>query len=574
MAAERKREPSSLGGNPFPTPLNSPKRREGSSSGTILRNGEFCDITSEHRIGGPRPLLFLPLISDHPERNLSLGGRPFDRRLFQPIMIDKLRQYNVTWSFCDFVHRRPTPDQLTSEDLTLLIVSERSQGWIPALENIREFYVSVGFNDLQVEFIEPFLYNGPTISRVPSDDRLEAAWSKEILPSIQQRLKHSRWLSIGLVRRGFGPDPSEHPVTVSITISAEPVDDDWPEKVADVNNICSKASHIDMEVDVGHGSSSRAVITGTPDEGEIPSSSYDRQLGMGRSMSTEEGPPGTFGGVVELFKAGQSRGIYGLTCHHVVGGDRGHDVNERPQEVMGRRVIAPAVDHHKRSTASYEAAIAEADDSDRASGRLAQAQAAMTHNNSAFNAHGPLGTVKACSGEGPDIYFPNTIARKDWALLALDPARQPPVNQLPVGDEVPPGYRLKLRPAHPQAHLQGSATWKILGRDDEYTVFLMGQKTGFTMVDRNDYVTAFKYPHEEKLEGFAGSTEMAFFRKRVPFAERGDSGGFLFNVRGTWLGMLFARVWRADYSVGFLESSEYIIEDIKRETGSDDVRLP
>jgi len=254
MAAERKREPSSLGGNPFPTPLNSPKRREGSSSGTILRNGEFCDITSEHRIGGPRPLLFLPLLSDHPDSNLSLGGRPFDRRLFQPIMIDKLRQHNVTWSFCDFVHRRPTPDPLSHEDLTLLVVSERSQGWIPALENIREFYVSVGFSNLQVEFIKPFLHAGPTISRVPFDDRFRAAWSVEIMPAIQQRLKYSRCICIGLVRRGFGPDASEHPVTVSITIPAEPVDDDWPEKVADIYDICSKASYIDMEVDVGHGS--------------------------------------------------------------------------------------------------------------------------------------------------------------------------------------------------------------------------------------------------------------------------------------------------------------------------------
>jgi len=574
MASKRKREPSSLGGNPFPTPPNSPKRREGSSSGTILRNGEFCDITSEHRIGGPRPLLFLPLLSDHPEPNLSLGGRPFDRRLFQPIMIDKLRQYIVTWSFCDFVHRRPTPDPLSHEDLTLLVVSERSQGWIPALENIREFYVSVGFDNLQVELIEPFLYNGPTISRVPSDDRLSTTWANEILPGIQQRLRHSSWLSISLIRRGFGSNASEHPVTVSITIPAEPVDDDWPEKVADISDICSKASHIDMEVDVGHGSSSRAVITGTPDEGDIPSSSYDRQLRMGRSMSTEKGAPGTFGGVVELFKTGQSRGIYGLTCHHVVGGDRGHDVNERPQEVMGRRLISPAVDHHKRSTASYEAAIAAADDSDRASGRLAQYQAAMTRNNSAFEAHGAFGTVKACSGEGPGVYFPNTNARKDWALLALDPTRCPPTNQLAVGDELPPGYLTKFRPAHPQAHLQGSASRKILGGDDEYTVFLMGQETGFTMADRNDYVSGFKSLHEEKLEGFTGSTEMTFFRKRVPFAERGDSGGFVFNARGTWLGMLFARVWRADYSVGYVESSKHIIEDIKRETGSDDVRLP
>lgn len=267
MASQRNREPSSLGGNIFPTPPNSPKRREGSSTGTTLSNGEFCDVTSEHRIGGPRPLLFLPLLSDHPERNLSLGGRPFDRRLFQPIMIDKLQQYKVTWSFCDFVHRRPTPEPLTYEDLTLLVVSSRSEGWIPALENIREFYVSVGFNNLQVEFIEPFLHDGPTISRVPSDERLQAAWSEDILPNIQQRLRQSRWLSIGLVRRGFDSDPSENPITVSITIPAEPVDDDWPEKVADINAICSKASHIDMEVDVGHGKSGRASITGTPDVG-------------------------------------------------------------------------------------------------------------------------------------------------------------------------------------------------------------------------------------------------------------------------------------------------------------------
>ena len=574
MASKRKREPTSLGGNPYPTPANSPKRREGSSTGTTLSNGEFCDITSEHRIGGPRPLLFLPLISEHPERNLSLGGRPFDRQLFQPIMIEKLRQYSVAWSFCDFVHRRPTPDQLTHEDLTLLVVSERSQGWIPALENIREFFVSVGFDNLQVEFIEPFLYDGPTISRVPSDERLATAWAKDILPSIQQRLKYSRWLCVGLVRRGFGPDPSEHPVTVSITISAEPVDDDWPEKVAAIYEICSKASHIDMEVDVGHGSSSRAAITGTPDEGEIESSSYDRQLGMGRSMSTEKGAPGTFGGVVELFKAGQSRGIYGLTCHHVVGGDRGHDVNEPPQEVMGRRVISPAVDHHKRSTASYEEAIANADDNFRESGELAHAQAAMTHNNNAFNAYGSFGTVKACSGEGIDVCFRDTNARRDWALLNLDPTRRPPTNQLPVGDEVPPGYRLKFQPAHPQRHLQGSATWKILGGDDEYRVFLRGQKTGFTMAERNDYVSAFKFPHEAKLEGFIGSTEMTFIRRKVAFAERGDSGGFVFNVRGTWLGMLFARMWRADYSVGYVENSQHIIDDIKRETGSDEVRLP
>ena len=581
MTSKRKREPTSVGGYSYLSPPNSPKRREGSSSGIILENGEFCDITSEGRIGAPRPLRFLPLLWDNVEKqNLNIAGRPLNRALIQPIIHNKLRQYDIIYEFCDIVERLVTRQTSTnSNDITLLVVAEVTEDWLAALLNIREFLVSLGYDALQVEFITPMLHKGATVSRVPFDNNLSVSWVNNLYPAILQCLRGSNWLAFGLVKRGFGEDPADHALTVAITIPADHIDGNWPEVLKSIKDVTATAGWPDIEVDVAHGAITRTTIAGTPDSGPIPDSAYDRVLRMGRSISTPEGTAGTFGGIVALFKGTNPMGIYGLTCHHVIGSEKGDEVTETPEEVLGRKVLSPALDHHKRSTAAYEEGIAAAaTDAQRA----ALLTTARNQNNIAFANYGDCGVVKASSGEGPMVFYEGTRKRKDWALLDLTNAtRRPHTNQLPTYDELPIEFRTTFRPSHTQAHVQAIKDFKSMKGDDEYPVYLMGQKTGFTKADRNDYDTAFRFPNEPKIgdkvndKAYEGSLEMTFFtKKKGTFAERGDSGGWLMTEKGEWIGMLFARLWRADISVGIVEDTKDIITDIKGVLGCDDVRLP
>jgi hypothetical protein len=70
---------------------------------------------------------------------------------------------------------------------------------VPALEINRGLHVSVGSNNLQAELIEPLFNTDPNRSRVPFEDRLEAAWSKEILPAVgldPRELDKARYLKL------------------------------------------------------------------------------------------------------------------------------------------------------------------------------------------------------------------------------------------------------------------------------------------------------------------------------------------------------------------------------------------
>ncbi|KAL8696123.1 MAG: hypothetical protein Q9224_002960, partial [Gallowayella concinna] len=572
---KRKRIPCSVGADPYPTPPSSIRSRQGSSTGISSTSGEFVDITSEFRIGAPRPLLFLPLLMYPPIPSTSAipyKGKTYNWALLVPSIVETLGQNNVGWQSVNICHRRPTPEPPGHEDLTILIVSQKCKGWLVVLERLRELLVVNGLADLQIEIIDPLLHNGPTFSTVPADGELQASWRLVIYPQIQARLQHSNWLTFGLIRRGFSQDTSEHPITISITIPVDNIDNDWPEKMEDIRDVCKDAGYPDMEVDVGHGAVSRDVATGNPGEGTIPECNYDRELQMGSSISTENGAPGTFGGVIELFKDGQSLGLHGLTCHHVVGSDKGPEVIEHSQDVHGRRIFSPAIDHHKRSQAALRERIALANTLDHEMGLVKANQDILEFHENVFEERGACGSVRAASGEGYKVLYKDTSSRRDWALLQVNEIRTPAANYLPTGNQVPGEFHVIFRPDHRQGICYGSVGCTVKDGEDEDAVFKIGQRTGFTQATRNNYDWNLRFDHEPKH--FAGTAEMTFFYPKVYSAKGGDSGAFVFDSRGRWMGMSFARVWRGDYSVGFVQKSTDITRDIKRVTGCDDVRLP
>ncbi|KAI4283420.1 MAG: hypothetical protein L6R35_005184 [Caloplaca aegaea] len=574
--SKRQRTPSSVGSDPYPTPPASVRTRQGSSSGTSSSSGEFVDVTSEFRIGAPRPLLFLPLLSQHPvsgKSGIVFVGKTWNWGLIAPSVAESLARNNVGWQSIDICHRRPTPEAPAREDLTILIVSQRCEGWLAALEHLRAALIQSGLAELQVEFIDPMVHHGPAISAVPADGALQASWTVEIKPRIQALLQNHNYLTFGLIRRGFSANIAEHPTTISITVPVDNINGDWPETMENIRDVCRQVGYADIQVDVGHGSSTRSIITGSPDTGVIEPYNYDRELQMGSSISTSDGTAGTLGGFVQLFKNGQSRGIYGLTCHHVVGSDHGQEVTEPSRDIVGRQIYSPAVDHHKRSQAAHRDLIASATSLDHSMGFVRQWQATMDYRTEIYQEIGACGSVRTASGEGRKNLYEGTNSRRDWALLSIDANRRPPANFLPTGSDIPGEFATTFRPDHPKGYLYGNSGWTVMGGEDQYNVFKLGQKTGFTMATRNDYDFNFKFDHET-MKNFSGTSEMTFFRFRAHYAERGDSGAFVFNSKGVWMGMLFARVWRGDYSVGYVQKSTNIVKDIMRVTTCDEVRLP
>ncbi|KAL9601241.1 MAG: hypothetical protein Q9219_002646 [cf. Caloplaca sp. 3 TL-2023] len=252
---------ASLGTLPYPTPPSTIRQRNGSSSGTYSSSGDFIDLTSKFRIGSPNPLFFLPVLSHHPVTSTSripFNGSMVDWRLIRPKVTSILAEHNVGWESIDICHRRPTPEPPKTDDLTILVVSNPCDEWLAAIVHMRSELIQTGLSGLQVEFIDPIVHVGPTITTVPRNGEFRASWNDKILPAIQACLRGSNCIGLGLLRRGYTANLDELETTVSITVPVNNVDPDWPERIQQIEDICRNAGYPDIAVEIGHGKTSYA----------------------------------------------------------------------------------------------------------------------------------------------------------------------------------------------------------------------------------------------------------------------------------------------------------------------------
>ncbi len=281
--------------------------------------------------------MFLPLLSVRPERFVvqpSSSSISIHWDQLRKVCVNVLHKNSISSDTCELVHRRPIPQPSSQEDLTVLVVTPKTDQWITALDDMRGQLNQLGFTSLQIEFIDPSLMHLQTTSP-PRHPEFTRAWNTGLETKVSQVLSRHKYLTLEVCRMGFKAKSEENNLTVSITIPVKPVETEWYQSLADVHDLLKEASFPDVHLDIAHGRLTNTIDQFTESDLDIQPlemADYALQMGMGRSLSLQDGQSGTFGGIVNLSQGGLGRGTFGVTCWHVVADGK----KKQPEEVQGK----------------------------------------------------------------------------------------------------------------------------------------------------------------------------------------------------------------------------------------------
>ena len=119
---------------------------------------------------------------------------------------------------------------------------------------------------------------------------------------------------------------------------------------------------------------------------------------------------------------------------------------------------------------------------------------------------------------------------------------------------------------------------------DRCEVFKVGQRTGPTIAKLSDIEARVILEDDRERLGdqfkfFEGTREYAVYLDRkkkgsyMSFADKGDSGSWIFTSSGEWFGMVFGCCWRVDRNVVYVTSAEMLKTHIEQKTNCE-VSLP
>ncbi|KZF20715.1 hypothetical protein L228DRAFT_177867 [Xylona heveae TC161] len=542
------------------------------------------------RAGAPGPLPWLPVLNFPVER-----GEPIVEEFekVRPIIHRHLQEHRIEWSDITVLHRRPDDDinyrTKFGSDLTLLVTAKFrfDNTWRDAINDIRETLRRNYVAELKVEFLDGKALKPQPIFPIDASDPIVPAW-EQIRPEIHGALVKCPWTCIDVVRKGKETAAGfQSPITIIVTV---PVDNynlylDEHEKL---KAVCTNHGFPEVDVQIRHSpgplwadtaistTASPTAATAKPEltaQG-LPDGSYNKLVKMGVSMGPSgsfEYPNGTFGGYLELLdpNSGISRGIYGLTCYHVIEPAIPAERQEfyRKKGIMPKDTITqnltmtqPGHKDHLRNVLDLERRLVASNHPKVRSER--ESVEAAWHN------HGKLGTVLCGSGLRRLI----RDHRLDWALIKVYRERIGD-NLLPDSREDWPGGSMGDRIIHEEIResLAGKhldAIGKLLNED---VVYKKGKSTGCRIGRFSHIKSDVRVDDEDFI-----STEYVFIgtEKDKSFSQGGDSGSMVFSLSGAWLGI----VWGGNPFAGltgnsYVTDSQRLVEDIERSTGCR-VRMP
>ena len=320
----------------LPTPPLSERFSQGSSSGITMPSGTHIDTADFYRYGSPGPLMFLPLLAI-PPHSMNIANAAKTASLpwseLKKGCVSALENNNTSFDLCECVHRRPTPAPMSEPDLTIMIVSSKDESWITSLDEIRNYIISIGFDHLQIEFIDP-LINLCLITSPAIETNLARDWREFLCAKIISVIRPCEWLSLEICRMGLSGNKKD-PLTVSVTLPATKDDiTEWYPRRLEMIDILRETGYSQVRVDLGHGTISRATGGHSdPDDSDLDLDvltldDYTLPMRMGKSISLEDGESGTFGGILQLTARSGAQTLYGLTCWHVVADSKDKQVYE------------------------------------------------------------------------------------------------------------------------------------------------------------------------------------------------------------------------------------------------------
>ncbi|KAM5458288.1 hypothetical protein MaudCBS49596_000201 [Microsporum audouinii] len=570
------------------------RRVEGSSESEAPSSIGDDEIHNEdYRAGGPH-LVRLPGLSEPLERRDPLDVT-WDEVLRAPVR-SILDRYRVDMSSAVPVRR--CFNVVSERYDTILILARKhnlaSDSWFRACKDILQLFRSKGLMQLNVEILDKRANPRIVTYPISPDDPFVRAWNS-IRPQVLSILGRNDWTLLYVIRQRV-EDQREGPITVAITVAEESIND-WTRIRDEIVQLLDSNGYYGVAVNIRRGDIWNMAQYS---HAFLEDRDWDTRAKLGGSL----GPQGsresasTFGGFVDLQSSVSGQWTrYGLTNFHCVVADAKSDksYNEwvkngiRPEGCKDLKLDSPALKDHESALAHYQN---ELDTGRKDLPPNDVVQRILDGDPSIPNSHKVRyrlqksivrdieATIQRATPFGPDqrylgfVYAASGFTvnpRKqllDWALIDVD-RRRITANEIPANDAVNPKYRAKYVPSAPV--MSGTASV-----DEHDLVFKIGRTTGFTggrvngikLSDLQGWTTNAQ-GEREYVQGTA--VVVGSLNHNIPFGEPGDSGSFVMNSDGQFVGLYIGG--DVDNQTGLFIEAQCLFEDIKRVTNCRNVRI-
>ncbi|GAD94396.1 predicted protein [Paecilomyces variotii No. 5] len=537
---------------------------------SVSSTESIIDASHPFRLGFPAPL------PNFPTPHFTADDNPLvDREEIIQTITSLLKQRDITWGTIVVVSRR-TSATISDRRPTIIITAPavENDSWYLVLKDIQEYLLKNSLDKICVEIHDPEGLKIPAHFPVEAEHPIVSVWPK-LLEDIVTVLEPALWHSVSAVRRGYNNNARLNPVTIVIT-SKYPM-----ELSLSRPTIQFRCRQYRLEkIDVCFVKVEAILSAGGfqfPDEGRDFALSTDLSPGSSIGLSSEPRATGTLGGKIIV----QREDIFhevGVTNFHVISSDPGvqgfKDTGLTPENATNLNVsllspsnfdtnfkqetIEKALESIRGHIESFCAKYGTDQLNEKQQGILAKLQAnadvLRTEVQSLNTFERAAGTVWAGSG----LRSANTFGM-DWALVSV-PSQRPFANKLPASEEFSalPGhfFDTMLLPESGEIEEYG-----VCAKGTE--VFKRGRTTGLTQGTLSHIDCAVN------INGRVMSAWQVIGSFNNPFSDKGDSGSWVINAEGKWVGLLFACPFPSCTGDGYVMPVSELVKDIETLVGGE-----
>ena len=561
---------------------------EGSDISGISRSSVGAYTAERFRVGIPAlqllPLSEKTLISTAPALIKFCEFLPRIERILRD------REVEYDENEVELLYRNIPGEDLSEDDLTVVILAEWSndadgQKWLLAAEDIHAVLLSSHLTRrIKVELLSWQLTAPRTLSPLEPSHPLVGAWTR-VNPRIHTVIEETArlqeaWKSIDVLRLGYvREDYQETPVTISITVDWILDRRDWALAEQKIAQILAREELHDVEVGFERGdvypitfpvrTPTKSVTIDSPD---IHVKEYPQRVPMGSDFGPEkystkgDGPTATIGGFLEILQPDQTYQKYAFTNYHCVRGTlegfayiEGREASVVKAEVpinsqldkIDNEGMGPMFDRTKmtfespsRRKHNFTLQYHDEEIQSRRSRSVSEPKRQLLDEEIADHERHraqkvqffdeerhKYGQLWMCSGLKQRT---KDNGRLDIALIDVKSVRMGD-NEVPDASAWPVGLAPTTACGKLLHGLESCKEGVNLG-----PVYKVGSATGPTSGQFSAIKSDVRVEWDKRLGIKNHSTEYCFVtRMAVPFTSHGDSGSFIFEGFGSWVGAAF-----------------------------------
>ena len=569
---------------------------EGSDVSIVSGSSARTYTAEQYRVGVPA-LQLLPLSATEMSQPAPALNKFYE---FLPEIESILQKSEIEYDdeLVELVYRHIPDEEKSEDDLTVLILAlwkddDDGQKWLLAAQEIKTLLLSSFLTRrIKVELLSWQLIDPRTILPLEPEHPLVGAWTRvnsrvHTILGETARLQEG-WKTIDVLRLGYIRDDNQQtPVTISITVDWNLNRRDWALAERQIEQVLYEENLGDVRVEFERGDVCPTAFPVKKPTRSLPIDSFDihkkdypQRVPMGADFGPErdfseglkdapfDGPTATIGGYLEILQPDRTYQKYALTNYHcvrealegftyTVGRDGsvvragipvGSDLSKIDKTGCGPRFErrqkmtfeSPSRRKHNFTLQFYDEMIEELRgqlkknlDHQVIHEEIADFQRRAAQQTQFFDdERHKYGQLWMCSGLKQRT---KSNSRLDIALIEVKADR--------LGDNTVPDVSAWVQDGAPKLAcgklLDGLASCKEgvnLGR-----VFKVGSATGNTSGKFSAIKSDIRMEWDKRLGVKEYSTEYCFigYGKATAFSSHGDSGSFVLERGGRWVGVVF-----------------------------------